>query len=114
MPDRASLPIGATLKAVVRVVWQSKWPLAQAVLIPSLVLGLMAFTSLELHRRVTAAFHAGQSTNEEFTFHFVLIFTAFPLIGGLVGAVLAVSCHRIILIGANSLPNRWGVFWSKR
>ncbi len=83
-------------------------------LIPSLVLGLMAFTSSELHRRVAAAFQAGQSTNMEYSFHVVLIATASLLIGGLVGAVLAVSCHRIILIGTNSLSNRWGVFWSKR
>ncbi len=109
MPDRASLPIGATLKAVVRVVWQSKRPLAQAVLIPSLVLGLVAFTFSELLRREVATL-----TIEQFVYHFLLTFGASLLIGGLVGAVLAVSCHRIILIGANSLPNRWGVFWSKR
>lgn len=114
MTDRASLSIGVTLKAVVRVVRQCKRPLAQAVLIPSLVLGLMAFTSSELHRSDVAAFEAGESTLVEVGFHVTLRVMASSLIAGLVGAVLAVSCHRIILIGANSLPNRWGVFWSKR
>ena len=114
MTDRASLPIGATLKAVVRVVRQSKRPLAQAVLIPSLVLALMTFTSWELHRRNVAAFQGGESTLGEVGYHSLLISVASYLIGGLVGAVLAVSCHRIILMEANSLPNRWGVFWSKR
>jgi len=114
MTDRASLPIGATLKAVVRVVRQNVRPLAQAVLIPSLVLGLMAFTSWELGRRAIAAFEAGESTLVEVGFHTFLRVMASSLIGELVCAVLAVSCHRIILIGANSLPNRWGVFWSKR
>ncbi len=88
-------------------------PLAQAVLIPCLVLGLVAFTFSELLRREVAAATPGPWT-EQFVYHLFLIFGASPLIGGLVGAVLAVSCHRIILIGANSLPNRWGVFWSKR
>jgi hypothetical protein len=27
---------------------------------------------------------------------------------------LATTCHRVILLGEDSLPNRFGVFWSKR
>lgn len=32
----------------------------------------------------------------------------------LVYALYAVSCHRIVLLGADSLPNRWGVYWTAR
>ena len=28
--------------------------------------------------------------------------------------IFATACHRLILLGDNSLPNRWGLFWSDR
>lgn len=28
--------------------------------------------------------------------------------------IFATSCHRLVLLGENSLPHRWGVFWTER
>jgi len=28
--------------------------------------------------------------------------------------VIATACHRVVLLGENSLPNRWGLFWTER
>lgn len=28
--------------------------------------------------------------------------------------MFATSCHRLVLLGENSLPHRWGVFWTER
>ena len=28
--------------------------------------------------------------------------------------IMATACHRIVLIGENSLPHRWGLFWTER
>jgi hypothetical protein len=37
---------------------------------------------------------------------------------GLVGipfyVIIATSCHRVVLLGENSLPHRWGMFWTER
>ncbi len=30
------------------------------------------------------------------------------------GTMIAVSCHRLVILGVDSLPSAWGVFWSSR
>lgn len=29
-------------------------------------------------------------------------------------AIFAIVCHRVVLLGENSLPHRWGMFWTER
>lgn len=28
--------------------------------------------------------------------------------------IFATACHRVVLLGENSIPNRWGMFWTER
>jgi hypothetical protein len=39
----------------------------------------------------------------------LLALAVFPLY-----AIFATACHRVVLLGEDSLPNRWGMFWTKR
>jgi hypothetical protein len=36
------------------------------------------------------------------------------LISGVALSLIAVSCHRIVLLGETSLPSTWGLYWSTR
>ncbi len=36
------------------------------------------------------------------------------LVGIAVGMVIAISCHRLVILGVDSLPSAWGLFWSGR
>ena len=36
------------------------------------------------------------------------------LVGIAVGILIAISCHRLVILGVDSLPSAWGLFWSGR
>ena len=36
------------------------------------------------------------------------------LVGIAVGMLIAISCHRLVILGVDSLPSAWGLFWSGR
>ena len=38
----------------------------------------------------------------------------FMLLSGAFGMMIAVSCHRFVLLGQDALPSRWGVYWTAR
>lgn len=81
----AVLPIVGTLIAAGVDVWRLRIHLLQALLAPAIL--LLAFAWLP------------------------------PLLLPLryaVYAVFAITCHRIVLLGPESLPNRWGIYFSRR
>ncbi len=41
-------------------------------------------------------------------------FLPFMVVSGLAGVLIAVSCHRLVILGADALPSRWGLFWTMR
>ncbi len=40
--------------------------------------------------------------------------TLLAALSGAIGVMYAVSCHRILLVGETSLPNRYGIYWTQR
>lgn len=86
----------------VRILWEAisevlekREPLLRALTLPAVL--MVVLTGLYLR--------AGANTGAHWFLYGVWL---------LIYAVFAVSCHRIILLGADSLPNAYGLYWSAR
>jgi hypothetical protein len=76
-------------------VYRQRAPLLSALLFPTV--------SLLLISALSTAFATSPVAQT------VLAFAYFPFY-----VIFATSCHRLVLLGENSLPHRWGVFWTER
>jgi hypothetical protein len=98
------LPIAPTLSGAVRELVVHYRSLLRALLIPA---GLIALARLYLLFSLLNLRDWGSS-------HMKAASVAFFVTSGVAAVLIAISCHRIILLGAESLPNRWGVYWTRR
>jgi hypothetical protein len=105
--SRVPLPIAATLQSAFAEVLRARVPLARAMLLPGAVIAL---SSVALH--LSARDHAADRTAR--AAHLLLFSLGKSAVSGLAAVLIAVSCHRLVLLGHDSLPARWGVHWSDR
>ena len=87
-----SLPVMATLSESVREVVAHRRALGRAVVVPAAVATALNF-----------------SVEEEGVASYAVV----VIVWG-VTALIAVSCHRIILLGDDSIPGDWGAYWTTR
>jgi hypothetical protein len=101
------LPISSTLLTAVREVMRARMPLARATLLPGAVVALSA-----------VAVHLSTPGNPSDPLarvgHIWLLYMVRVAISSIAGILIAVSCHRIVLLGHHSLPASWGIYWSPR
>ena len=95
-PSVHRLPVWATIREAVQTIAKEWKALLKVVAVPTL-----AFVALGLGGRVFPSPPA------------YLEWLLLPLLVGL-PTMIAVSCHRLVILGVDSLPNAWGLFWSGR
>jgi hypothetical protein len=82
-------------------IWQKRVVLLRALILPVLA-ALTIHTASSLYIRTNIA-------DINWVFFYTLIVLGIPFY-----VMFATACHRIILLGDNSLNNRWGITWSMR
>ena len=102
-PSVHRLPVWATIREAVQAIAKEWKALLQAIAVPVLVL---------------AAGSVASQRNPEYLEAVLPNPFLQDILPALLSIVLltliAVSCHRLIILGADSLPNAWGLFWSWR
>ena len=94
-PSAHRLPVWATIREAVQAIGKEWKALLKAVAVPALVLTAVIV--------VLDGEYLGSLED-------ILLYL---LSLGLL-TMIAVSCHRLVILGADSLPNAWGLFWSGR
>lgn len=97
------LPILPVVKAAFTEAALHWRALLRALIIPAAVLSVLEFLQVQVV--------VDQIDQEGESFWWLLPLWAAQ---GLVYVLYATSCHRIVLLGDDSLPNRWGLFWTAR
>jgi hypothetical protein len=98
------LPIASTLHTAFLEVLRARVPLARAVFLPG---ALAALLTVVLQSSVS-----GERSNP--VSHLIMLAFLVGSVAGLALVLIAISCHRLVRLGYDSLPTRWGVYWSKR
>lgn len=91
----AKLPILATVATAYSAIVGNRGAVFQAAFLP--LLGLIVLGSIK---------DMGQDS--------LLISIVSLLIGAPLGALIAVACHRIVLLGQGTVVNSWSLYWSER
>ena len=94
-PSVHRLPVWATIREAVQAIAKEWKALLKAVAVPALVLTAVIV--------VLDGEYLGSLED------ILLYLLSFGLL-----TMIAVSCHRLVILGADSLPNAWGLFWSGR
>lgn len=107
MPDRAQLPIASTLRRALSEVVRARDPLTRALLAPATFVALTAvvyrFTVLSDRTSLAA-----------WTLRLMIAALLAGAVSGVAAVLIAVSAHRLVLLGEGALPAKWGVYWSGR
>ncbi len=91
--------------------------LIQALFLPVFMLIVLRLTSSIVNTRLIAITLDDELSSSVIGYSLLswfIFLIIFLIMMGFVGATFAVSCHRIILLGENTLPNQWGLFWGRR
>jgi len=106
-PSVHRLPVWATIREAVQAIAKEWKALLQAIAVPTL-----AFVALDVageREYVEAVFPDMRSFLQDFLQDVLpWLLSIVPL------TLIAVSCHRLVILGVDSLPNAWGLYWSKR
>ena len=104
-PSVHRLPIWATIREAAQSIAKEWKALLKAIAVPAL--GLAAINVV------------WQQPLEAPAFGFLTaLFVAAPLLTVVLSfgflTMIAVSCHRLVILGVDSLPKAWGLYWSRR
>jgi hypothetical protein len=101
------LPIVSTLRAALVEVVRARVALVRSIAIPAALVALSAI-GLELISQ------SDRSDVFAWMLRAGLALLVASVVSGLAAVLIAVSCHRLVLLGEQSLPAKWGVYWSAR
>ena len=99
-PSVHRLPVWATIREAALAIAKEWKTLLKAIAVPALLLAAVNV--------VDQAFLAILGGSR---LAFLLVWLLLP--GGFF-TMIAISCHRLVILGVDSLPNAWGLFWSWR
>ena len=96
-PSAHRLPVWATIREAVQAIAKEWKALLKAIAVPALVLAAA---------NVVQVYQLNQENP-------LGIFLSIALSVGF-AMMIAISCHRLVILGVDSLPSAWGLFWSRR
>ena len=96
-PSVHRLPVWATIREAVQAIAKEWKALLKAIAVPALVLAVA---------NVVQVYQLNQENP-------LGIFLSIALSVGF-AMMIAISCHRLVILGVDSLPSAWGLFWSRR
>ncbi len=101
-PSAHRLPVWATIREAVQAIAKEWKALLKAVAVPALVLTAI---NVVLGQEYLEGVGGISAT--------LLQDILLPLLSFGFLIMIAVSCHRLLILGVDSLPNAWGLYWSK-
>ena len=110
-PSVHRLPVWATIREAVQAIGKEWKALLKAIAVPTLVLGAVTVVN-QLNQEDLDAAGDGPGLLVAPGAFLLSLLLALLSIGLL--TMIAVSCHRLVILGVASLPNAWGLFWSGR
>ena len=110
-PSVHRLPVWATISEAAQAIGKEWKALLKAIAVPTLVLGAVTVVNQLNQEHLDAAGSGPGLLVAPGAFLLSLLLTLLS-IGFL--TTIAVSCHRLVILGVDSLPNAWGLFWSGR
>ena len=99
-PSVHRLPVWATIGEAVMAIAKEWKTLLKAIAVPALLLA-----AVNVVDQAFLAVIGGSGLA------YLLFWLLLP---GAVFTMIAISCHRLVILGVDSLPNAWGLFWSWR
>ena len=106
-PSAHRLPVWATIRAATQSIAKEWKALLQAIAVPTLA--VVALYVAGEREYVEAVFPDLSSPLQD-----LLQIVADSALSIVPLTMIAVSCHRLVILGVDSLPNAWGLFWSWR
>jgi hypothetical protein len=101
-PSVHRLPVWATIREAIQAIAKYWQALLKAIAVPALVLASANVVQ------------AGQMQGDQLDQGIPLsVFLSGALSFGF-AMMIAISCHRLVILGVDSLPSAWGLFWSRR
>ena len=95
-PSAHRLPVWATVREAAQAIAREWKALLKAVAVPALLVAVVVVLE-------------DPFPNRSFLWDLLTgVLTFVPL------TLIAVSCHRLVILGVDSLPSAWGLFWSRR
>ena len=106
-PSVHRLPVWATIREAVQAIAKEWKALLKAIAVPAL--GLAAVAVVTDREYLEGVFPSPPG------YPGVLLPLFLPaLLSAPFATMISVSCHRLVILGVDSLPSAWGLFWSRR
>ena len=107
------LPIPNTLHKSMVTVADNSLALFWALLLPSIIMTLVSVGQILMLQHAMALRDNGEIFWTAMNYMMITNLSTI-IITGILAAIFAVTCHRIVLLGKESLPNSFGLYFSKR
>ncbi len=108
-PSVHRLPVWATIREAVQAIAKEWKALLKGIAVPALVLAAVNVFFQRNPEYVEAVFPDLSSP-----FQALLQIVAESALSVGFAMMIAISCHRLVILGVDSLPSAWGLFWSRR
>jgi hypothetical protein len=108
--EEYKLPILDTLHKAIITISDNSQALFRALLLPSIIMILFSIGQKLIYQHVIALKINSLMMGIYMTFVNIAILFTF----GILAAMFAVICHRVVLLGKESLPNSYGIFLTRR
>jgi hypothetical protein len=106
----SALPVVTTLRTALEELTRSRAVLLRATLVPASILAVTEVVVQHLMEQPPASKSVMAYAYRTLLLRFGV---AIP-VSGVTAVLMAVACHRIVLLGPEALPSRWGLHWSAR
>jgi len=103
------LAVWATIREAVQAIAKEWKALLKGIAVPALVLAAVNVFFQRNPEYVEAVFPDLSSPSQD-----LLQTVAEPALSVGFAMMIAISCHRLVILGVDSLPSAWGLFWSRR
>ena len=108
-PSVHRLPVWATIREAVQAIAKEWKALLKGIAVPALVLAAVNVFFQRNPEYVEAVFPDLASYLQA-----LLQIVAESALSVGFAMMIAISCHRLVILGVDSLPSAWGLFWSRR
>lgn len=107
------LPVLDTLHKSIVTIADNSLDLLKALLLPAIIMSLIAIGQILMYQHGNALIDDGVNISKV-GFYMSMVNVGATIIFGVFSAIVAVTCHRVILLGKESLPNYLGIYLSRR
>ena len=107
------LPVLGTIHKSIVTITDNSLTLFKALLLPSIIMWLVSHGQILMLQHGKALFD-DEANLLKANFLIFISSVGGIIINGILTAVFAVICHRVVLLGKESLPNNFGIYFSRR